>query len=166
MRPEKELKGFAKVALQPGETKTVAIQLDFRAFAYYHPAYKQWITEDGEFDILIGASAADIRHTLTVTLESTLRPALHARQGIHHPRVDGRPAGESRLRAVLRADGRTEPQDVRRRWRATDAIGMDFMDMMGDMPLVSVLMWQQSALPMHPEDLVDGLLAQVHGHTD
>ncbi len=40
---------------------------------------------------------------------------------------------------------------------------MDFMDMMGDMPLVSVLMWQQDALPMHPEDLVDGLLAQVYG---
>ena len=72
MRPEKELKGFAKVELQPGETKTVSIQLDFRAFAYYHPEYKQWITEDGDFDILIAASAADIRQTLTVTLESTL----------------------------------------------------------------------------------------------
>ena len=40
-------------------------------------------------------------------------------------------------------------------------IGMDMIDSMGDMPLVSVLMWQQGALPMHPEDLVDGLLAQV-----
>ena len=70
--PTKELKGFAKVALQPGETQTVAIKLDFRAFAYYHPEYKQWITEDGEFDILIGSSAADIRQALAVTLESTL----------------------------------------------------------------------------------------------
>ena len=42
-------------------------------------------------------------------------------------------------------------------------VGMDFVDMMGDMPLLSVLMWQQSALPMLPEDVVDGLLAQVHG---
>ena len=72
-RPVKELKGFAKVELQPGETKTVSIALDFRAFAYYHPEYKQWITEDGEFDILIAASAADIRHTLRVALKSTLR---------------------------------------------------------------------------------------------
>jgi hypothetical protein len=42
-------------------------------------------------------------------------------------------------------------------------IGMstDFMTREGDVPLVSVLMWQQSAWPMHPEDLVDGLLAQV-----
>src|SRR6185503_10743768 len=72
VRPEKELKGFAKVELQPGETKSVSIPLDFRAFAYYHPEYKQWITEDGEFDILIASSAADIRETLKVTLESSL----------------------------------------------------------------------------------------------
>ena len=55
VRPPKKLKGFAKIALQPGETSTVTIALDFRAFAYYHPAYKQWITESGEFDLLIGA---------------------------------------------------------------------------------------------------------------
>ena len=41
IRPEKELKGFAKVELQPGETKSVSIQFDFRSFAYYHPKYKQ-----------------------------------------------------------------------------------------------------------------------------
>ena len=61
IRSEKELKGFAKVELQPGETKSVSVQLDFRSFAYYHPKYKQWITEDGDFDLLIGASSADIR---------------------------------------------------------------------------------------------------------
>jgi hypothetical protein len=43
---------------------------------------------------------------------------------------------------------------------------MDFMEMEGDMPLVSVLMWQQSALSMHPEDFVDGLLAQVHSKAE
>jgi beta-glucosidase len=72
VRPTEELKGFAKVELQPGETKTVTMSLDFRAFAYHHPAYRQWITEDGEFDILIGASSTDIRCTKTVTLHSTL----------------------------------------------------------------------------------------------
>jgi beta-glucosidase len=70
-RPPKELKGFTKVELQPGETKTVTVSLDFRAFAYYHPAYRQWITEDGEFDILIGTSSVDIRGAKTVTLQST-----------------------------------------------------------------------------------------------
>jgi beta-glucosidase len=41
VRPPKELKGFAKVDLQPGETKTASVQLDLRAFAYYHPGYHQ-----------------------------------------------------------------------------------------------------------------------------
>ena len=71
VRPYKELKGFAKVELAPGETKTVTIALDERAFAYYNPAYGQWITESGEFDILVGRSAADICLKETVHLEST-----------------------------------------------------------------------------------------------
>jgi beta-glucosidase len=71
-RPPKELKGFAKLDLRPGETKTAAIHLDFRAFAFYHPRYQQWITEDGDFDILVGASSTDIRGRMTVSLHSTL----------------------------------------------------------------------------------------------
>ncbi len=73
VRPIKELKGFAKVDLQPGETKTVTISLDFRSFAYYHPGHEQWITENGSFDLLIGSSSKDIRLTETVILQSTLQ---------------------------------------------------------------------------------------------
>ena len=166
VRPEKELKGFAKVALQPGETKSVAIELDFRAFAYYHPEYKQWITEDGDFDILIASSAADIRHTLTVTLESTLDlPCLLDREStIHEWMADPRgTAAFGPLYAQME-------EGMRKTFGGGDGdehtIGMDILDMLGDMPLVSVLMWQQSAWPMHPEDIVDGLLAQVHGQTE
>ncbi|HUL61721.1 MAG TPA: glycoside hydrolase family 3 C-terminal domain-containing protein, partial [Methanocella sp.] len=72
VRPFKELKGFAKVDLRPGETKVVSVSLDFRAFAYYHPAHKRWITEDGDFDILIGASSEDIRYRIAVNLQSSL----------------------------------------------------------------------------------------------
>jgi beta-glucosidase len=43
-----------------------------RAFAYNAPAYHQWVTENGQFDILIGASSADLRCCATVTLQSTL----------------------------------------------------------------------------------------------
>ena len=163
MRPEKELKGFAKVALQPGETKTVSITLDFRAFAYYHPAYKQWITEDGDFDILIASSAADIRHTLTVTLESTLNlPCILDRESTIREWM-----ADPRGKAVFGPLYAQMEEQSRKMFGGGDGdestIGMDFMDMFGDMPLVSVLMWQKDALPMHPEDLVDGLLAQVHG---
>jgi beta-glucosidase len=48
------------------------------------------------------------------------------------------------------------------RYGNNGAIGMDIMDMFNDMPLVSVLMFEKDALPMHPEDMVAGLLEQVH----
>jgi beta-glucosidase len=59
-RPAKELKGFAKVMLQPGETRTVTVPLDARAFAYYDVQSKQWRAEAGAFGILVGSSAAQI----------------------------------------------------------------------------------------------------------
>ncbi|MBN2499475.1 MAG: glycoside hydrolase family 3 C-terminal domain-containing protein [Anaerolineales bacterium] len=60
VRPEKELKGFAKVALDPGETKTVTITLDQAALSYYDDASKQWIAEPGKFQALVGSSSQDI----------------------------------------------------------------------------------------------------------
>jgi len=63
VRPEKELKAFAKVALQAGETKTIHLQLDREAFWFYDPLHGGWIVEPGEFEILVGASSQDIRLT-------------------------------------------------------------------------------------------------------
>ena len=59
-RPTKELKGFTKVSLKPGEKKTVSIPLDLRSFAYYDPAKSGWVAEAGDFKILIGSSSRDI----------------------------------------------------------------------------------------------------------
>jgi beta-glucosidase len=165
-RPPKELKGFAKVELQPGETRTVSIPLDFRAFAYYHPEYKQWITEDGQFDLLIGSSAADIRQTLTVTLESTLSlPCLIDKEStIREWMAD--PRGKVVL-GPLYAQIETQTRKMfsgggDERYGTESAIGMDIMDMMNDMPLVSVLMFQQGSLPMPAEEMLAGFLMQVH----
>jgi beta-glucosidase len=161
VRPEKELKGFAKVALQPGETQTVSIPLDFRAFAYYHPEYQQWITETGDFDLLIAASAADIRHTQMVTLESTLRlpcvldPESTIREWMTDPR--GNAVITPLLQKMDEMSRQTFGDD-----NGTDGIGMNVMDMFSDMPLLSVLLFQQGLLTMPAEDMVDGLLSQVH----
>lgn len=60
-RPDKELKGFAKVNLKPNETKEVSFTLNKRSFAFYDVNKKDWIVEPGEFDILIGSSSKDIK---------------------------------------------------------------------------------------------------------
>lgn len=59
-RPAKELKGFAKVSLHPGETRRVTVNLDQRALSYYDAAAKQWRTDPGEFEILVGHSSEQI----------------------------------------------------------------------------------------------------------
>ncbi len=68
-RPPKELKGFTKVALQPGETCEVHFELDARAFSFYDPIQSQWRWEPGEFEILVGSSSRDIRQRVTLTLD-------------------------------------------------------------------------------------------------
>ena len=60
-RPIKELKAFAKIMLQPGETRTVSIPLGPRAFQFFHPITKQWTLEPGAFEILVGASSRDVQ---------------------------------------------------------------------------------------------------------
>lgn len=60
-RPEKELKGFAKVNLRPGEARVVNVRLDPRAFSFYDVRKHSWSAEPGVFSILVGSSSADIK---------------------------------------------------------------------------------------------------------
>lgn len=60
-RPLKELKGYSKVSLKPGETKTVSFPLDYRSFAWYNTQISDWYAASGDYEILIGASSRDIR---------------------------------------------------------------------------------------------------------
>ena len=68
-RPVKELKAFQKVFLQPGETKTVTLALNERAFQFYDEATKGWKAEPGKFNFLIGASSQDIAQTVAYELK-------------------------------------------------------------------------------------------------
>lgn len=61
LRPDKELKGFAKVMLQPGETRTVRFAVDARDLAYYDVTVKDWVATPGQHNVQVGASASDIR---------------------------------------------------------------------------------------------------------
>jgi beta-glucosidase len=160
VRPPKELKGFAKVELQPGETKTLTLPLDFRAFAYYNPAYKQWITEDGEFDILIGASSADIRCVQTVTLQSTLKlPSMLNRESTLRDWMEdlqGKRVVDPLLQQIT-----AQLQNIFGGGESR-AAGMDPMGFLMDMPLPDLLHFLFSDLPSSPEDTVNGLLVKVH----
>lgn len=69
-RPKKELKGFSKDLIMPGESKRVKVKLDKSAFAYYNPSLEDYYVENGRFEILVGASSRDIR--LSASIEVNL----------------------------------------------------------------------------------------------
>jgi beta-glucosidase len=71
-RPPKELKGFAKVFLKPGESQQVVLPLDMRSFAYYDAAAKRWRAPAGTYQVLVGESSGQITLKGTATLAHTL----------------------------------------------------------------------------------------------
>src|SRR6266571_4492121 len=72
-RPEKELKAFAKVQLEPGERRTVTLSLARDALAYYDDLAHEWVAEAGEFEVLVGASSQNIRARAVFALTSSSR---------------------------------------------------------------------------------------------
>lgn len=77
-RPEKELKNFTKVFLEPGETKTACMELNFRSFAYFNETIKDWFAESGTYGILIGASSRDIRCSAGIDITASKKIPFHA----------------------------------------------------------------------------------------
>lgn len=69
VRPVKELKGFEKVNLKPGETKTVSVKLDQEAFRFYDSFTHGFVVEPGTFTVSVGSSSADIRLTSSLVVE-------------------------------------------------------------------------------------------------
>jgi beta-glucosidase len=141
----------------------VTFHLGFRAFAYYHPAYARWIAEDGDFDLLVGSSAADLRGRTTVTLQSTgMLPCILNRESTLGDWLDdprGRVALEPYYDAII----------ARMRARlggAHGGTGMEVLGFLRETALLSVLHFQESSLSQTPEALLEELLAQVHAASD
>lgn len=74
VRPVKELKGFAKISLEPGEAAEVSFILDKRSFAYFNTDIHEWFAESGTYDILVGPSSADTPLTAAIDVHSTAVP--------------------------------------------------------------------------------------------
>ncbi|MGH9197442.1 MAG: fibronectin type III-like domain-contianing protein, partial [Acidimicrobiia bacterium] len=73
-RPEKELKAFSKVDLDPGETQEVTLDLAPRAFAFWDEEAHGWRIEEGEFDLLLASSSRNVRVKTSVKLTGDLLP--------------------------------------------------------------------------------------------
>jgi len=152
-RPLRELKGFDKVLLAPGETKTVKFTLCKRAFAYYNTDLSDWYVEDGIYGIAIGASSRDLRlegeikvspvkpYIKPFNLDSTLGDLI------------AHPAAAAVMMPMLAAFGGGASEG------GESMMGISAMDMFKGMPLRSLVSFSGGAFP---EEAALGLLAQIN----
>lgn len=83
-RPAQELKAFTKVWLEAGESKTVTLPLDDKAFRYWNTKTDSWEVEGGTYELRVGANSADIRLTAAVEVNGTSAPNPYAGKALPH----------------------------------------------------------------------------------
>ena len=83
-RPAQELKAFARVPLAAGESRTVMLPLDDKAFRYWNTRTDGWEIEGGRYEVRVGASSADIRLTANVDIRGTNAPDPYAGKALPH----------------------------------------------------------------------------------
>ncbi|NTV40389.1 MAG: beta-glucosidase, partial [Demequinaceae bacterium] len=99
-RPVRELKGFARVSLEPGESRTVRLELDSRALAYWHPTLHRWAVEGGAFNVEVGTSSRDIVATVVIDVAGDdLSTPLHEMSTVREMRAN--PATAAAAEGIL-----------------------------------------------------------------
>lgn len=106
-RPVRELRGFTKVALEPGESRQVTIALDQRAFSFWSVLLRRWVVEAGEFAIEVGPHSRDLPLRRTVTVDApSIAPPLTADSTLHEWMAD--PRGLALIKEAVAA-GQPDP---------------------------------------------------------
>lgn len=153
IRPEKELRDFAKVFLKAGETKTVTFTLNARAFSYYETRIHDWYAESGDYEILLASSSRDIRLQDTVSITGSKKIPFVADHITTCEDVELFAKDGSALDEMLRGSGFAEATDH----DGDDSMGSGTADMMKAMftgtPLHSILSFSSEELTY--EDIQD-----------
>lgn len=153
IRPEKELRDFAKVFLKAGETKTVTFMLNARAFSYYETRIHDWYAESGDYEILLASSSRDIRLQYTVSITGSKKIPFVADYVTTCEDVELFAKDGSALDEMLRRSGFAEATDH----DGDDSMGSGTADMMKAMftgtPLHSILSFSSEELTY--EDIQD-----------
>jgi beta-glucosidase len=157
-RPIKELKGFEKIALEPGEERAVEFTLDKRSFAYYNTTISDWHVETGDYSILVGSSSRDIRLCGKVkVISQTFIPVVfhsYSTLGDIMKSPKGMAIVGPVLQAVASVFGGGQPETA-------DAIGVGaemMQAMLQDMPLSTL-----ADFGAMPAEALNEILAQLNG---
>jgi beta-glucosidase len=151
IRPDKELKGFEKIELKPGEEKEVVFLLDKRAFAYYDEEIKDWRVESGEFEILVGKSSRNIvlRDRVYVKSTTSVRRRFHRNSTIGDIMEDAK-ASEV-LKLVIQKFLKISEKELD-----------SFIERVKYVPLRALIVFSRGAFT---EDMLDELLQKINSNT-
>ena len=159
IRPVRELKGFEKIELQPGEAKDVTFTLDKRSFAYWNAALHDWHVESGDYAVEIGQSSRDIEVSAPVHVESTVAVPMHYDANSILLDVMKSPAGAAAMKPII--DALTATFGGGEGSAAEEAISTEMtLAMMNYMPLRGIISFGGDQLP---PDFLDRLLEQLNG---
>lgn len=159
-RPAKELMGFEKLALAPGETKTAMFTLSKRSFAWYNESIMDWYCASGTYEILIGASSRDIRLTGVIEVESTAKLPFRVDQN-------------TRIEEIM-ADPRTAPIAAQMLTKAMP-FGGDVVEKKTDTAVNDEMMARMMMeTPLRalrnfggiPQEQLDGIIAQLNAQLE
>ena len=159
IRPLRELKGFEKVALEPGETKTVSFTLDKRAFAYYNTDISDWYVESGDFTIYAARSSRDLVLSGKVFVESTVQlpKKFHRNSTFGDLMADERGAAIVKEMMSQTAFGSSEDAENESLGEGTS----NMMEaMMRDMPLRTMVSFSNGAVS---DEKLEEILNQLNG---
>jgi beta-glucosidase len=166
VRPEKELKAFAKVTLKPGEEKVVSFHLEKRDFAYYDVSIHGWTVNPGKFDILVGGSSKDLTLKQTIEVTATQKCNHRLTRNSLLKEFANHPTGKAFYNELVEAFGLGNPgEQVEEASTLTtdEAIAKRKADMaikafLDDMPVYKVCAFSEGRFA---EEKLEGILKQV-----
>jgi beta-glucosidase len=138
-RPVRELKGFTKVTLEPGESRQATVTLDQRAFSFWSQLHERWVVEAGEFAIEVGHNSRELPLTQTVTVDApSIAAPLTADSTLHEWMAD--PVGLELIREAV-AGG--QPDATRDK---------ELVSVIGTMPMSTLAAFQGMSIDHHTLD--------------
>ena len=153
-RPIRELRGFDKVMLQPGETKTLHFNLDKRAFAYYESKIHDFFVESGEFVIEIGENCRDIRLCQPIKVEGTTLIPFTVTKTSTIGQLMKHPKGAAIIQKMISSSkGPSDSEQAAAMGEGSEKI---MQSMMFEMPLGSLVSYGRMTAPQL-EALIDSL---------
>ena len=161
IRPVRELKGFEKIELQPGESRDITFTLDKRAFAYWNAQIHDWHVESGEYTVAVGRSSRDIAVEAPVRVESTVALPVRFDENSIFMDVLKDPRAREIMKPMIDAISAVFAPGGSISDAASDAISEEMnMAMMNYMPLRGMVSFAAGQLP---DGFLDDLLKKLNG---